>query len=184
MSRVGQKPIEVPSGVEITIEGNTIKAKGSLGELALEFSDQLKVENTDGEIKIEPAGNNKKANALWGLYRALIANMVQGVSKGFEKSLIITGVGYRAEAKGNNLVLNLGYSHPVEMEVPEGLDVQVEKNKITIKGIDKQKVGQFAADIRAKRPPEPYKGKGVAYEGEQIRRKAGKRAIGAGGAGA
>jgi len=181
MSRVGKKPIDIPDKVDVTIEDETIKAKGPLGELSLEFPDVVKVELTDNTVVVSLARTENKFKPYWGLYRALIANIIQGVHEGFQKKLSIEGVGYRAEIKGDELVLNLGYSHPVIMEIPKDLKIEVEKNMITVFGIDKQRVGQMAADIRSKRKPEPYKGKGIRYEGEHVRRKAGKRAIAGGG---
>lgn len=182
MSRVGKKPIDIPEKVLLTFEDGTLKAKGPLGELELEVPDTIKIEQEESIVKVSLARDEKRFRPLWGLYRALVANIISGVNEGFEKKLIIEGVGYRAEAKEKEIVLNLGYSHPVVMEVPEGLKVQVEKNIITVSGIDKQQVGQMAADIRSKRKPEPYKGKGIRYEDEHVRRKAGKRAVAGGGA--
>ncbi|MEX0870108.1 MAG: 50S ribosomal protein L6 [Candidatus Spechtbacterales bacterium] len=183
MSRIGKQPILIPDKVEVSIDDEVIKVKGSLGELELSTHSDLIIEKDGDTVVVSPneKRKNPKMAALWGLYRSLVANMVKGVSEGFEKKLEIHGVGYRAEASGDELVLNLGYSHPVVMKIPEGLKVEVKKSNIAVSGIDKQKVGQFAADIRSKRKPEPYKGKGIRYEGEHVRRKAGKRAIGASG---
>lgn len=179
MSRVGKKPIPVPDKVNVAIEGSTITVKGSLGSLVLELPQHLFTLEQEGDaLQLTAKGTSKKIPALWGLYRALLANMVLGVSEGFQKHLEIEGVGYRAEMKGNDLVLHVGFSHPVILPVPEGINVQVEKLGITISGADKQLVGQFAADIRGKKKPEPYKGKGIRYRGERVRRKAGKRAVG------
>lgn len=178
MSRIGKQPIEVPDKVEVNIDSGLVTVKGPLGELNVEVPSTLDVKHEEGLLVITVAKRSAKSPALWGLYRALLFNMVKGVSEGFEKRLQIEGVGYRAEAQGNKLVLNLGYSHPIEMEVPEGLKASVEKSTIIISGHDKQLVGQFAANIRSKRKPEPYKGKGIRYEGEHVRRKAGKRAVG------
>jgi large subunit ribosomal protein L6 len=182
MSRVGKKPIDIPGKVQVTFEDGTLKTKGPLGELELEIPDTIKIEQEENTIKVSLARDEKRFRPLWGLYRALVANVINGVNEGFEKKLLIEGVGYRAEANEKEITMNLGYSHPVIMEVPEGLKVQVEKNVITVSGIDKQQVGQMAADIRSKRKPEPYKGKGIRYEDEHVRRKAGKRAVAGGGA--
>ncbi len=175
MSRIGKKPIEIPSGVEVKIEGNTITVKGSKGTEAVTFRDEVKVSVADNHIIVEPNSDDRKTGALHGLFRTLIANAVEGVSKGFEKKLEIVGVGYRANMEGSNLNMALGYSHPVLIVPPAGITLSVEANtKISVKGTNKQAVGDVAAFIRSKRPPEVYKGKGVKYEGEYIRRKAGK----------
>ena len=175
MSRIGKKPIEIPSGVEVKIDGNVITVKGSKGTEAVSFRDEVKVSVQDNHIIVEPNSEDRKTNALHGLYRTLIANAVHGVSEGFEKKLEIVGVGYRANMEGTKLNMALGYSHPVIIEPPAGITLSVEANtKITGQGSNKQTVGDVAAFIRSKRPPEVYKGKGVKYEGEYIRRKAGK----------
>ncbi len=175
MSRIGKKPIDIPSGVEVKLDGNTITAKGPKGTEAVSFRDEVKVSVKENQIIVEQNSEDRKANALHGLYRTLIANAVTGVSKGFERKLEIVGVGYRAAMEGKNLNMALGYSHPVIIEAPEGITFAVEANtKITVSGSNKQAVGDIAAIIRGKRPPEVYKGKGVKYEGEYIRRKAGK----------
>ena len=175
MSRIGKKPIEIPSGVEIKIEGNVITAKGPKGSESVTFRDEVKVSVADNHIIVEPNSEDRKTNALHGLYRTLIANAVHGVSQGFEKKLEIVGVGYRANMEGSNLNMALGYSHPVLIVPPAGITLAVEANtKITFTGSNKQMVGDVAAEIRGKRPPEVYKGKGVRYEGEYVRRKAGK----------
>lgn len=183
MSRVGKKPVAIPSGVTIEIKESGIKVKGPKGELTLELHPKVKLEKTDSELVVK-VGNesNKQERALWGLFRALINNMVTGVTAGFTKVLEVNGVGYKAAVNGTKLVLSLGYSHPVEMEIPKGLEVKVEKNTITITGADRQLVGQFAANVREQRKPEPYKGKGIKYSDEVIRRKAGKvvKAVGGG----
>lgn len=176
MSRVGKQPITIPDKVEVNIANNTVTVKGPLGELSYKVSDILSVTKEENKIVLKIVKKRAESNAFWGLFRALIANMIEGVYTGFQKTLEIEGVGYRAEVKGNEIVLNIGYSHPVILEIPKGLKVEVDKSKIKIRGIDKQSVGQFAAEIRSKRKPEPYKGKGIRYEGEHIRRKAGKRA--------
>ena len=175
MSRIGKKPIDIPSGVEVKLDGNTITAKGPKGSESVTFRDEVKVSVKENQIIVEQNSDDRKANALHGLYRTLIANAVTGVSKGFERKLEIVGVGYRAAMEGKNLNMALGYSHPVIIEAPAGISFAVEANtKITVTGTNKQAVGDIAAIIRGKRPPEVYKGKGVKYEGEYIRRKAGK----------
>ncbi len=175
MSRIGKKPIEIPSGVEVKLEGNTITAKGPKGTESVAFRDEVKVTVVENQIIVEPNSDDRKTGALHGLFRTLIANAVTGVSAGFEKKLEIVGVGYRANMEGSNLNLALGYSHPVVVVPPAGITISLEANtKISVKGSNKQAVGDVAAFIRSKRPPEVYKGKGVKYEGEYIRRKAGK----------
>ncbi|MFC4234870.1 50S ribosomal protein L6 [Thalassospira xianhensis] len=176
MSRVGKNPVVVPNGVTITLTEEQISAKGKLGELRLPLTSDVTVSQDDNQITVKPANDTKRARALWGTTRANIANLVTGVSDGFTKKLEITGVGYRAQVQGNKLVLQLGFSHDVEMEIPAGLNVVAEKpTLIAISGADKQLVGQFAANARGWRGPEPYKGKGVRYEGEYILRKEGKK---------
>ncbi len=176
MSRVGKNPVVVPNGVTITLTEEQISAKGKLGELRLPLTSDVTVSQDDNQITVKPANDSKRARALWGTTRANIANLVTGVSDGFTKKLEITGVGYRAQVQGKNLVLQLGFSHDVEMEIPAGLNVVAEKpTLIAISGADKQLVGQFAANARGWRGPEPYKGKGVRYEGEYILRKEGKK---------
>ena len=175
MSRIGKKPIAIPSGVEVKIENNLVTVKGPKGTESVAYRDEGKVSVVENNIIVEPNSNDRKTGALHGLFRTLIANAVEGVSKGFEKKLEIVGVGYRANMEGSNLNLALGYSHPVLIEPPAGITISVEANtKITVKGSNKQTVGDVAALIRSKRKPEVYKGKGVKYEGEYIRRKAGK----------
>lgn len=175
MSRIGKKPIEIPSGVEIKIEGQTVTAKGPLGEETVVVRPEITVKVEDNHIIVSKNVDTREADALFGLFRTLIANAVHGVKEGFEKKLEIQGVGYRANMEGKNLNLALGYSHPVIVEPPAGITITVEANtKISVKGSNKQTVGDVAAEIRGKRPPEVYKGKGVRYEGEYIRRKAGK----------
>lgn len=176
MSRIGKKPIPVPSGVTVAIDGQTVHVKGPKGELQSAFSDLVAMSMADGEVKVEPRDESKEARALWGLSRTLIANMVTGVTTGFTKSLEITGVGYRAAVQGRDLRLNLGYSHDVVYPIPEGVSIVTPKpTEIQVSGIDKQRIGQVAAEIRAWRKPEPYKGKGVRYAGEHIFRKQGKK---------
>ena len=175
MSRIGLKPITVPAGVEVTIaEGNHVTVKGPKGTLEREIHENISLEMNDNTIKVSRINDEAANRSLHGLTRTLIQNMVIGVSQGYEKTLEVNGVGYRAQKSGKKLTLHLGYSHPVEMEDPEGLEAVVEDNKIIVKGIDKEKVGQYAAEIRDKRRPEPYKGKGIKYADEVIRRKVGK----------
>jgi large subunit ribosomal protein L6 len=176
MSRVGKKPVPVPSGVTANVEGQTVKAKGPKGALSLVLHDDVLVKLEDGKVQVDPRNETKRARALWGTSRSLVANMLTGVNKGFERKLEITGVGYRAAVQGKNLQLALGYSHDVVYPIPEGIQIVTPKpTEITITGIDRQKVGQVAAEIRGFRPPEPYKGKGVKYAGEYIFRKEGKK---------
>jgi len=176
MSRIGRLPIEIPAGTEVKVtEGNFVTVKGSKGTLEKQVPVEMKIAVEDNTIIVTRPSDLKKMKSLHGLTRTLIANMVEGVTKGYSKELEINGVGYRAAKQGKKLVLTLGYSHPVEMQDPDGLESIVEgTNKIVIKGIDKEKVGQYAAEIRFKRPPEPYKGKGIKYSTEVIRRKEGK----------
>jgi len=177
MSRIGKKPVPLPKGVDVTIDGTTVKVKGPKGELTHTFPAGMKIRNENGEILVERPTEEKTDRALHGLTRALIANMVQGVSEGFKKTLEIVGVGYKAEKKGKNLVVSVGYSHPVEYPEPAGITLSAPApTTIVVEGIDKQKVGQVAAELRQFRKPEPYKGKGIRYQGEQVRRKAGKTA--------
>ena len=176
MSRIGRLPIDIPAGVEITIaENNAVTVKGPKGTLSENLPVEMDITVKDTQVVVTRPNDLKKMKSLHGLTRTLIANMVTGVTKGYEKVLEINGVGYRAQKQGKKLILSLGYSHPVEMEDPEGIETVLDgQNKITVKGIDKQKVGQFAAEIREKRKPEPYKGKGIKYADEVIRRKVGK----------
>ncbi len=175
MSRIGKMPIAIPDKVSIDIaDGNTVTVKGPKGTLSRTFPGQLNIQQKDGEVVVERPNDEKENRSLHGLARTLLNNMVTGVTTGFEKKLEINGVGYRAAKNGKVLNLTLGYSHPVEMTDPEGVETSVEGNVITVSGIDKEKVGQYAAQIREKRPPEPYKGKGIKYSDETIRRKVGK----------
>ncbi len=175
MSRIGKMPIEIPSGVEVKIEGNTFSAKGPLGEEKVEFRPEIMVKVEDNQVIVTRINDERIPRSLHGLSRTLMANAVKGVKDGFEKKLEIQGVGYRANMEGTVLNLQLGYSHPVKVEPPQGITIAVEANtKISVKGSNKQTVGDVASEIRSKRPPEVYKGKGVRYEGEYIRRKAGK----------
>jgi large subunit ribosomal protein L6 len=177
MSRIGKKPIEVPSSVNVAISGGRVQVNGPLGELSQVVPTRMKIEQRDGEIVVERPTERGEDRALHGLTRTLVANMVEGVTKGFEKRLEIQGVGYRAALKGTTLELSVGYSHPVTIEPRQGISFEVPvPTQIVVKGIDKQAVGQIAAEIRKVRPPEPYKGKGIRYEGEYVRRKVGKRA--------
>lgn len=178
MSRIGKQAIKIPAGVEITIQGSLVVVKGAKGQLEKTFDEVINIEKKENEIIVSPKRETETSQALWGLTRALIANMATGVSEGFSKKLEIHGVGYRAAVQGKKLVLNVGFSHPVEVEAPEGIDFAVEKNIIIVSGIDNQLIGKVAAEIREFRKPEPYKGKGIRYEGEAVRRKAGKKAIG------
>ncbi|MER2267622.1 50S ribosomal protein L6 [Methylobacterium oxalidis] len=176
MSRVGKKPVSVPSGVTATVNGQTVKMKGSKGELQFVVPSLVNVALDNGAITVEPKNQSKEARSLWGTSRAQVANLVEGVSKGFEKRLEITGVGYRAAMAGKALKLSLGYSHDIEYEIPAGITITTPKpTEIVIAGIDRQRVGQVAAEIRDYRGPEPYKGKGVKYAGEFIFRKEGKK---------
>jgi large subunit ribosomal protein L6 len=175
MSRIGKKPIPVPSGVTVSVDGSTIKVKGPKGELTRVIRSEIAVEQNDGELTLTRPNDSKENRAYHGLTRALIANMVEGVTSGFKKTLEIIGVGYRAEKKGEELVLTVGYSHQVKYPQPAGITLTAQTpTLVIIEGIDKQKFGQVAAELRAVRPPEPYKGKGIRYQGEQVRRKAGK----------
>lgn len=175
MSRIGYKPVELPAGVEVKVDGNVVTVKGPQGELSQEISDKITVSVEANEVILKRASDNRTDKAQHGLSRSLIENMIVGVTKGYEKKLIVEGVGYRVEKKGNKLVMNLGFSHPVEMEDPEGITTEApDNNTVVVKGIDKALVGNYAAKIRQWRKPEPYKGKGIRYDGEHIRRKEGK----------
>ena len=175
MSRIGKKPVTLPKGVAVEIQGNTVAVKGPKGELRRTLHTEMQVALADGQVTVSRPSDEKRHKALHGLSRTLVQNMVDGVSKGFSKTLEIQGVGYKAEAKPYGVNLIVGYSHPVKYEAPKGIKISVENNTtVKIEGADKEKVGQVAAELRAVRPPEPYKGKGVRYQGEQVRRKAGK----------
>lgn len=174
MSRIGKKPIEIPKGVNVTVEGSRVVVEGPLGKLEREFHPRMKIEKEGQMVKVLRQGEDKLDKSLHGLTRTLVANMVQGVSKGFEKALEVNGLGYRVQKKGNNLLLNLGFTHPVEIEPPAGISFEVEGQVIKVKGADKERVGQVAADIRKLRKVEPYKGTGIKYVGEIVRRKQGK----------
>ena len=174
MSRIGKKPVPVPSGVKVAISGQNVKVEGPKGNLSLDLNPLITVEQQENAIVCQRVGDDRKSKALHGLYRSLIRNMMDGVNNGFVKKLEIVGVGYNASVEGKNLKLTVGYCNPVILPIPEGLTIKVEGQMVTVSGADKQAVGQFAAVIRSARKPEPYKGTGIKYEGEQIRRKAGK----------
>jgi large subunit ribosomal protein L6 len=187
MSRVGKKPIEVPPGIEVLIKDHRVKVKGPKGELSHELHPDVVAVAGEGKIVVSLQSNLSKkrgaqAKGLWGLTRTLLFNMLKGVSEGYQKRLEVEGTGYRAAVQGDSLDLSLGFSHPVQLKMPEGIKITVEKNIIIVSGIDKQGVGEFAAKIKRTRPVEPYKGKGIKYEGEFVRRKEGKKAAGAGAA--
>jgi large subunit ribosomal protein L6 len=177
MSRIGRKPIQIPEGVEVNVQPGAVKVKGPKGELNQDVDREMKVAIDDGTVTVERPTDRGEHRALHGLTRSLIANMVEGVTDGFERRLEIQGVGYRAQLKGKNLEMALGYSHPVSIEAPNGIEFEVpQPTEVVVRGIDKQLVGETAARIRKSRPPEPYKGKGVRYAGEYVARKVGKRA--------
>ena len=175
MSRIGKQPIPLAEKVEVTIENGRITVRGPKGELNLLIHPSIQVTQEGQDVVVKPK-NSQGTSALWGLTRSLIFNMAKGVTEGFQKKLVIEGVGYRAQVQGDTIVLSLGFSHPVEHSIPQGITINVEGNAIEVSGIDKALVGQVAANIRASKKPEPYKGKGIHYEGEHIRRKAGKKA--------
>ena len=176
MSRIGKKPIEIPNGVTLTLEGQTVTVKGPKGQLAWTVADEIEVAQEGSSLTLTPRDESKRAAAMWGLSRSLVNNMVVGVTTGYEQTLELVGVGYRAAMKGNALSMQLGFSHDVDIPAPQGVTFAVPKQtEIKISGIDKQLVGETAAKIRRIRPPEPYKGKGVRYAGEQVRRKEGKK---------
>ena len=176
MSRIGKKPVAIPSGVTANIEGKVLAVKGPKGTLTLGLSDLIDYKVEGDEIIVQPANDTKQARAYWGMQRTLVSNLVEGVTEGFSKTLEINGVGYRAQAQGKTLKLQLGYSHDVDLPVPEGLEVKTpDQTTVIVSGNDKQAVGQFAAEIRRWRKPEPYKGKGIKYQGEYIFRKEGKK---------
>ena len=176
MSRIGKKPVTVPSGVTANIAGGELSVKGPKGTLTMPLADDIRYETVDGGISVQPANETKRARAFWGMQRTLVQNLITGVTEGFSKKLLITGVGYRANAQGKTLKLQLGYSHDVNFEIPEGIEIKTpDQTTVEISGIDKQKVGQVAAEIRRWRKPEPYKGKGIKYADEFIFRKEGKK---------
>lgn len=175
MSRIGKQPIPIPANVNVSVDGSTVRVKGPKGEMVQTFRPEMKIELNDGVLTVERPTESKQDRALHGLTRALLANMVTGVTTGYRKALELVGVGYKAEKRGKNLILTVGYSHPVEYPEEAGLTITTPApTQIVIEGIDKQRVGQAAAEIRSVRPPEPYKGKGIRYQGEHVRRKAGK----------
>lgn len=176
MSRLGKRAIAIPEKTTVAVEGGFVKVAGPKGELAKELHKEVRVQVTDEGVDVKPANDTPLARALWGTYASHIVNMITGVNEEFKRALILEGVGYRVAVDGGTLVLNVGYSHPVRMPIPEGLTVTVEKNNIAISGINKELVGQFAANVRSKKKPEPYKGKGLRYSDEIIRRKQGKKA--------
>jgi large subunit ribosomal protein L6 len=176
MSRIGKYPVEIPAGVQVAVAGRTLTAKGKLGELKLELTEDVEAAVEGNKLTVTPRGPERRARMMWGTTRALVNNMVRGVSTGYSKTMEITGTGYRAAVQGRNLVVNLGFSHDVVYAIPEGITITTPRpTAITVAGVDKRLVGQVAAEIRSHRPPEPYKGKGVKYENEQILRKEGKK---------
>ncbi|HMO79034.1 MAG TPA: 50S ribosomal protein L6 [Candidatus Paceibacterota bacterium] len=175
MSRIGKKIIEIPEKTEVTVGANSVSVKGPLGSLEMKYDPQIQIKIEDKKITLNPKKENKDLLAKWGTYSSIISNMIKGVNSEYKKTLIIEGVGYRAEVKGQNLVLNIGLSHQVPMKIPEGIKVSVEGDKILISGINKELVGQFSSDVRSMKKPEPYKGKGIRYSDEIIRRKEGKK---------
>lgn len=177
MSRIGKKPISIPQGTEVTISGNLVTVKGPKGTLERVLHPKVEVKIENGEVIVTPKGNTLEAQALWGTFASHIGNMVHGVNELFQKKLILEGIGFKSEVKGNTIVFALGFSHPVEVEIPESLTVTAEKNNIVVSGIDKEEVGSFAAKLRALKKPEPYKGKGMRYDGEIIKRKQGKKSV-------
>jgi len=177
MSRIGKIPVKVPSGVKISFSGEVITVEGPKGKLTQKYHPVIIFEDKGGEVIVSRANEEKQTKAFHGLYRNLLNNMVVGVSAGFTKTLVITGVGYRAEVQGNLLFLSLGYSNDIYFGIPEGITISAEASKVTVSGIDKQRVGEISAQIRKLRPPEPYKGKGIRYDDEKIRRKVGKSGV-------
>jgi large subunit ribosomal protein L6 len=177
MSRIGKKPITIPEKTEVTVSENIVTVKGPLGQLQMEFNSDIGIKVENGNVVLTQDKKTLETKALWGTYASIIGNMIDGVNKEYEKKLIIEGVGYRIEVKGQKLVFNIGLSHQVEMEIPAGIKVTTEGDKISVKGINKELVGQFAANIRAMKKPEPYLGKGIRYDGEVIRRKQGKKTV-------
>ena len=180
MSRIGKKPIKIPEGVEVKIEGDLVTIKGPKGELSREIRPEIKVEKKENSLFVSPKINTKKTKAFWGLTRSLLANDIEGVTKGYQKKLVIEGLGYKAQVQGRDLILKVGFTHSVKIVPPEGITITVDKNVISVSGINKELVGQIAAKIRKVKPPEPYKGKGIKYLGEIVKRKPGKRVVTAG----
>lgn len=177
MSRIGKKPIEIPANTEVTVEGDLIKVKGPKGELSRTFNKFVTVEVKENQAIVNPVDESLEANAFWGTFASHISNMVQGVNEGFSKELVIEGVGFKWAVQGDKVILNIGFSHPVELKIPEGVNVEIEKDKMKISGIDKERVGEFTATVRTQKKPEPYKGKGIRYSDEIIRRKEGKKSV-------
>jgi len=177
MSRIGKQPIEIPTGTEVSVVDGYVFVKGKGGELKKRIHDAVEVSVSDGHVTVTPANDSHLATALWGTFASHIRNMVSGVNEPFVKKLVVEGVGYKVGISGDKLVLNVGFSHPVEIQIPEGITATSEKNEISISGIDKEMVGEFAARVRAKKKPEPYKGKGIRYDVEVVRRKQGKRSV-------
>jgi len=177
MSRIGKQEIQIPAGTTVTVDGSTVAVKGNLGELSRTFRDEVSIKVEGDAITFEPKSATPLAKAMWGTVASHVKNMVDGVNTKFQKVLEVEGVGFRSAVQGNQIVLNIGFSHPVEINIPEGLEVTAEKNVITISGIDKELVGSFAASVRNKKKPEPYKGKGIKYQGEVIKRKQGKKSV-------
>ncbi len=176
MSRIGKKPIAIPSGVTVSVKDETVEVKGSKGTLTFKYNQEVSVVVSENSLQVEKIGKTKNAPAIWGTTARVIENMITGVTNGFSKQLELNGVGFRMSIAGKKITMALGFSHPVEVEVPEGLEVKIEQNAMTVLGIDKHAVGQFAANIRALKPVEPYKGKGFRYVGEFVRKKEGKKA--------
>lgn len=184
MSRIGKLPVLIPEGVEVKVDGKIFSVSGPKGKITLKLPREVGIVIKDNNIKVEPKSKSNKANALHGTYRALVSNSVEGVTKGWDKTLELVGTGYRVELSGKDLIISIGFSHPVTVKAPEGIEFKAEKTRITVSGIDKELVGQVAANIRAIRPPEPYKGKGIRYKDEVVRRKPGKAAKAQGAVGA
>ena len=180
MSRIGKNPITIPDKTDVSVSDDVVTVKGPLGSLQKPIHSLVSVSVDGREVVVSPANNSKFSRSLWGTFASHIKNMIAGVNKKFERKLILEGIGYRVELSGKNLKFIVGYSHPVVLPIPENIDVAVEKNTMTVSGIDKERVGQFAAEIRAVKKPEPYKGKGIRYEGEYVRQKQGKKAVAAG----
>lgn len=180
MSRIGKKPIEIPEGVKAELKDGIFSVSGSKGSLDFKFSSEMNIEIAEKEISVKPGVESKNSSALWGTTARLIENMIKGVSSGYQKQLELNGVGFRMAIQGKKINMALGFSHPVEVEIPEGLEAKIENNVMTISGIDKQRVGQFAAHIKSLKPVEPYKGKGFRYVGEIVRKKEGKKSVASG----
>ena len=177
MSRIGKQPVVIPEGTQVTVSGDEIAVKGKGGELRRKLHPSVSVKVTDSEVTVSPSNESREAQSLWGTFASLIQNMVQGVNEPFVKKLVVEGIGFKSNVEGKTLVLDVGFSHSVRVDIPEDLQVNAEKNEITIRGINKERVGQFAADVRKVKKPEPYKGKGIRYHDEVVRRKEGKRVV-------